>query len=81
MLRRVEVHSVKVLKRLFVIGGGNRNAFLNRLTIRATGLDLICCSAESSTNGNFAVQLAVLENQRDSIIGAHAEDVRRWAER
>lgn len=81
VLRRVEVHSGKVLKRLFVIGGGNRNAFLNQLTVRATGLELICGSSESSTIGNFAVQLAALENQRDSMLGAHAEHVRRWAER
>ena len=80
VLRRVEIHSGKTLKRLFVVGGASRNAFLNRLTARATGLQLICGSAESSTVGNFAVQLAVLAGQRDPISGAHAEQVVRWAE-
>jgi len=53
--------SGKKLKRLSIVGGGSLNQFLNRLTSDATGLELICGVAESSTVGNFAVQLAVLE--------------------
>ena len=81
VLRHVEAHGGKRLKRLFVVGGANRNAMLNRLTAEATGLQLICGSPESSTIGNFAVQLAVLSGQRDPVSGAHAEQVSRWAER
>ncbi len=81
VLRHVEEHGGKRLKRLFVVGGANRNALLNRLTAEATGLELICGSLESSTIGNFAVQLAVLAGQRDPVSGAHAEQVSRWAER
>lgn len=51
----------KSLKRLAVVGGGSLNQFLNRLTAEATGLELCCGVAESSTLGNFAVQLATLE--------------------
>jgi len=36
-------------------------------------------AAESSTVGNFAVQLAVLEGSRDAVSGAYAEQVSRWA--
>jgi rhamnulokinase len=79
VLDRVALHSGKKLKRLFVVGGGSQNDFLNRLTREATGLELFRGSAESSTVGNFAVQLAVLEGHRDVLVGASAEHVSQWA--
>jgi rhamnulokinase len=81
VLERVAFHSGKRLKRLFVVGGGSQNDFLNRLTHEATGLELLRGAAESSTVGNFAVQLAVLEGSRDDVTGAHAGQVSRWAGR
>ncbi len=80
VLRHVEAHSGKRLKRLFLVGGGSRNQYLNRLTQQATGLDLHCGSPESSTLGNFAVQLAVLGGHRHPVTGADPEHVSRWAE-
>lgn len=79
VLDRVALHSGKKLKRLFVVGGASQNEFLNRLTQEATGLELFRGSAESSTVGNFAVQMAVLEGSRDAMTGAYAEQVSRWA--
>lgn len=79
VLDRVAFHSGKKLKRLFVVGGASQNDFLNRLTAEETGLELFRGSPESSTVGNFAVQMAVLEGSRDSVTGAHAEQVSRWA--
>lgn len=79
VLDRVALHSGKKLKRLFVVGGASQNEFLNRLTKDATGLELFRGSAESSTVGNFAVQMAVLEGSRDAMTGAYAEQVSRWA--
>jgi rhamnulokinase len=79
VLDRVALHSGKKLKRLFIVGGASQNEFLNRLTQQATGLELFRGSAESSTVGNFAVQMAVLEGSRDSVTGAYAEQVSRWA--
>jgi rhamnulokinase len=79
VLDRVALHSGKSLKRLFVVGGASQNDFLNRLTREATGLEVFRGSAESSTVGNFAVQLAVLEGGRDAETGAYAEQVSRWA--
>ncbi len=61
VLREAETLTGKHFARLFVVGGGSRNDVLNHLTARATGLELICGAQESSTLGNFAVQLAVLE--------------------
>ena len=56
----------KSLKRLAIVGGGSLNQFLNRLTAEATGLELCRGVAESSTVGNFAVQLATLEGSHNS---------------
>ncbi|MEO8735227.1 MAG: FGGY-family carbohydrate kinase, partial [Edaphobacter sp.] len=79
VLDRVALHSGKNLKRLFVVGGGSQNEFLNRLTQEATGLELFRGAAESSTVGNFAVQMAALEGSYDSDAGVYAEQVSRWA--
>lgn len=49
-------------ERICIVGGGSRNAFLNELTSAATGLPVVACAQESSTLGNFAVQLAALES-------------------
>jgi rhamnulokinase len=79
VLDRVALHSGKRLKRLFVVGGASQNEFLNRLTAEATGLQLHRGSPESSTVGNFAVQLAALAGEWDAERGVHAEHVSRWA--
>ena len=79
VLDRVAVHTGKKLKRVFVVGGGSQNTFLNRLIQEATGLQVFRGSMESSTVGNFAVQLAVLDGNRNEKTGANAEQVSRWA--
>ncbi|WP_158750028.1 rhamnulokinase family protein [Acidobacterium sp. S8] len=65
-LRDAEQLTGRKLKRLAIVGGGNQNQFLNRLTAEATGLEITCGAAESSTIGNFAVQLATLEGKANS---------------
>jgi len=79
VLDRVAFHTGKRLKRLFVVGGASQNDFLNRLTKEATGLEVFRGAAESSTVGNFAVQMTVLEGSRDAVTGAYAEQVSQWA--
>jgi rhamnulokinase len=71
----------KKLKRLFIVGGGSQNTLLNHLTCRLTGLDVIVGSAESTTVGNFAIQMAALENQWNPNGGVTAASVAKWAER
>ena len=61
------LHSVaeitgKHFRRIYIMGGGSQNAFLNRLTAEATGLPVCVVGTECSTVGNFAVQLATLEH-------------------
>ena len=47
-------------ERLCIVGGGSRNEYLNELTAQATGIPVERHAVESSTLGNFAVQLACL---------------------
>ncbi|MGI4854478.1 MAG: rhamnulokinase [Janthinobacterium lividum] len=63
----------KQLRRLYIVGGGSRNEVLNRLTSKATGLEVIRGAVESSTLGNFAVQMATLESSAD------ADTIAEWA--
>ncbi len=62
VLHQAETLTGKKFARLYVVGGGNKNLLLNQLTRQATGLELLCGAQESSTLGNFSVQLAALEN-------------------
>jgi rhamnulokinase len=70
----------KKLKRLFIVGGGARNEFLNRLTAERTGLDVHCGSSEASTIGNFAVQMAALSSGGEKQNGVGAAEVAQFAE-
>lgn len=79
VLGRVEAHSGKRFKRLFIVGGASQNDFLNRLTARATGLEVVRGAAESSTIGNFAVQLACLAGTGEAGAGVSADEVSAWA--
>lgn len=74
VLHNAAAISGRKLKRLSIVGGGSLNQFLNRLTAEATGLELICGVPESSTVGNFAVQLAALEDA-----GSSRERIAYWA--
>jgi rhamnulokinase len=65
----------KKFKRIYIVGGGSRNRLLNRLTASATNLEVRCGAVESSTVGNFAVQLAAQENS-----AADAMAVAHWAQ-
>jgi rhamnulokinase len=66
VLKHVTELTGKSLKRVAIVGGGSLNHFLNRLTAEATGLEVCRGMAESSTIGNFAVQLATLEGAPNS---------------
>jgi rhamnulokinase len=70
----------KKLKRLFIVGGGSQNTLLNRLVAERTGLEVIPGSTESSTVGNFAIQVAALHGSWSPSEGVSASDVAKWAE-
>lgn len=60
---------------LHIVGGGGRNAFLNRLTAEATGLRLRAGHVESSTIGNFAIQMAALDRNGGPSGSLRLEDI------
>jgi rhamnulokinase len=68
------------LKRLFIVGGGSKNTLLNRLTAERSGLTVFSGSTESSTIGNFAVQLSALDGDCVQGVGPPSESVVRWSE-
>ncbi len=70
----------KKLKRLYIVGGGSKNSVLNRLTAKATGLQVVTGSTESATVGNFAVQLAALNGNYKEWSGVTAKAVAEWAD-
>ena len=71
----------KKLKRLFIVGGGSKNTFLNRLTAEYSGLEVIPGSSESTTVGNFAIQMATLQNDGSSSHNVSAASVAEIAQR
>jgi len=78
-LMRIQQHTGKEIRRIYIVGGGSQNTFLNRLTEEATGFVVHRGSAESSTIGNFAVQLATLENEIPASSMEFAHAVREWS--
>jgi rhamnulokinase len=81
VLRSIESTAKKKLRRVFIVGGGNKNQLLNRLTHEKSGLDVVLGSAESTTIGNFAIQLAALDGAWTPGIGVPSDAVARWAHR
>lgn len=73
VLRSISFVTGKSLRRVYVVGGGSQNELLNTLTEKATGLPVIRGAIESSTLGNFAVQLAGLEEKTST------DGIARWA--
>jgi rhamnulokinase len=78
-LTRIQKHTGKVIRRIYIVGGGSQNTFLNRLTAEATGFAVHRGSPESSTIGNFAVQLATLESELPASSMEFAHAVREWS--
>ncbi len=72
VLRSVAAITGKQLRRVYIMGGGSQNEFLNRLTAEATGLPVCKVGTECSTVGNFAVQLATLERNGEQPVSAWA---------
>jgi len=62
VLRNLERMTGRTFRRVYILGGGSKNQLLTRLTHQHTGLPVEIGNAESSTVGNFAVQLASAES-------------------
>jgi len=80
VLADVAAITKKKIRRLYIVGGGGRNELLNRLTAERTGIEVVVGSAESSTIGNFAVQLAALAGEYDTATGVKFDAVAKYAD-
>jgi rhamnulokinase len=80
VLASVAAITGRELRRAFIVGGGSKNEFLNRLTAKYTGLGVIAGSSEATTIGNFAIQIAALRGETIDGGGVSAEAVARHAE-
>ena len=79
VLSNVSTITGQNLREIAIVGGGSRNGFLNRLTEEATGLRVSPEHAESSTLGNFAIQLAVLDRDEKNTSAPSAQEIKCWA--
>ena len=58
-LDELEANTGKKYEKLYIVGGGAKNAFLNGLTQEATGKEVIALPIEATALGNLKVQMEV----------------------
>ena len=56
-LQELETNTGKHYDRLYIVGGGAKNGFLNRLTQEATGKQVIALPIEATALGNLKIQM------------------------
>ncbi len=81
VLRMISEVAGKKFRRVYVVGGGNRNTFLNQLLQERSELEVIRGPVECSTIGNAAIQLAALEGKTGSNFGVSRAAVAEWSRR
>jgi rhamnulokinase len=75
-LTRLEHLLGRKLDRIHILGGASRNRLLTELTEKRTQRPVEIGHPESSTIGNFAIQLAASEANGRPVA---ADDIRKWA--
>lgn len=58
-LDELEGNTGKCYKKLYIVGGGAKNSFLNRLTEEATGKKVVALPIEATALGNLKIQMEV----------------------
>ena len=56
-IQALERNTGKTYDRLYIVGGGAKNQFLNRLTEQATGKKVIALPIEATAIGNLKIQM------------------------
>lgn len=59
-LEELERNTGKRYEKLYIVGGGAKNAFLNQLTEEATGKQVIALPIEATALGNLKIQMEVI---------------------
>ncbi len=60
-IEEIERNTGKTYSKLYIVGGGAKNAFLNRLTEEATGKQVIALPIEATALGNLKIQMNALK--------------------
>ena len=79
VLQQLRSVTGKSLKRVYVVGGGSKNEYLNHLLAESAKLQVLRGAVESSTIGNFAVQFGLLDGDGSKESGVSSEAVARWS--
>ena len=58
-LNNLEANTGTKYEKLYIVGGGAKNKFLNRLTEEATGKKVVALPIEATALGNLKIQLEV----------------------
>ena len=58
-IEEIERNTGKTYSKLYIVGGGAKNQFLNRLTAEATGKEVIALPIEATALGNLKIQMEV----------------------
>ena len=58
-LDELEANTGMKYEKLYIVGGGAKNSFLNRLTAEATGKEVIALPIEATALGNLKIQMEV----------------------
>ena len=56
-IEEIERNTGKTYEKLYIVGGGARNRYLNRLTEEATGKQVIALPIEATALGNLKIQI------------------------
>jgi rhamnulokinase len=79
VLQQVREITGQEIRRIFIVGGGSRNEYLNELVRRRCGVEVLRGPVESSTIGNAAIQMAVLDGSVGASCGVRADCVAEWS--
>lgn len=55
----LEANTGEKYEKLYIVGGGAKNTFLNRLTAEATGKEVLALPIEATALGNLKIQMEV----------------------
>ena len=56
-IEEIERNTGKTYSKLYIVGGGAKNPFLNRLTAEATGKEVVALPIEATALGNLKIQM------------------------
>ena len=56
-IRELEANTGRTYEKLYIVGGGAKNAFLNKLTEEATGKKVVALPIEATALGNLKIQM------------------------